>query len=111
MPLIGAALLLRVGRRLVGDAELVAGLFRVGFGKLFGLPVVERVVLFVAFVRADAEAQEVGRILVGVVDAGLSFGGDFGPVGELLGERGVLAGVPGEWSDRRRLRIGVFVAG
>ena len=72
-PLVLAALLHRVGGGLVGDPEPVAAPLRVGFGQLGGVAVVQRVVLVrCRSSAAEAEAQEVRRVLVRVVDADLA---------------------------------------
>ena len=70
-PLVLTALLHRVGRRFVGNAEPVVAAIggRVGVRKLLGVARVQGVVLGVAFVGPGRVRQEVWRVLVEVVDA------------------------------------------
>ena len=62
-PLELAALLHRVGGGLVGDPEPVARLGRVGFGQLGGVAVVQRFVLFAAFVLTVARGRSAGSAM------------------------------------------------
>jgi hypothetical protein len=94
-PLELAARLHRVGRGLVGDPEPVAAPCGVGVRQLRGIAVVQRVVLGAAIVLAvgaEAEAQEVRRVLIRVVDADLAVSTHLGPARQAVGKCRVSAG-------------------